>query len=351
MVVINPAGGAGNAQSTYEQTVAPVLEQANVDVETVITTHAGHATELLADLPLDKFDCVVAVGGDGLLSESESVAVSPCSVVPGGSGNGLSAALLARAGEHNEALNAAYSLAKGSTQELDLFSISNSQDEVMYGFLSLEWAFVANMDVASERFRYFGDSRFLIATVLQIFGLGRKSFPGRLRYLASDEDEPLPEKYHERKDNDAAAARPRCVCLEKDRQTQEEGEEAVAEKTGTWKEMDGPFYMFWGMNVSHAAADAHIAPPAAIDDGYFYMMLVSGPDFSRVGLSRLMMGIEDASHLDVDRVQLVRTRAFTLTASADDDLMCVDGEVFPGPEVKLEVHRGLGRVLSLPTRR
>lgn len=71
LVVINPAGGTGNAQQTYEQQVAPVFEQANVEVETVITRQAAHATEIVAEVPLDKYDCIVAVGGDGLLSESE----------------------------------------------------------------------------------------------------------------------------------------------------------------------------------------------------------------------------------------------------------------------------------------
>ncbi|KAF4316557.1 hypothetical protein G195_009858, partial [Phytophthora kernoviae 00238/432] len=138
-----------------------------------------------------------------------------------------------------------------------------------------------------------------------------------------------------------ATASPVSVCLEK----------TDADEGDKWEEMDGPFYMFWGMNVSHAAADAHIAPPADINDGYFHLMLVSGADFSRMGLAKLMMGIEDGSHLDMERVQLIRTRAFTVRASGKDDLLCVDGELFPGPEVKVEVHRALGRVLCLPAKK
>ena len=70
-MVINPAGGTGNAEQTYEQQVAPVFEQANIVVETVVTRHAGHATKLMAEVPLNQYDCIVAVGGDGLLSESQ----------------------------------------------------------------------------------------------------------------------------------------------------------------------------------------------------------------------------------------------------------------------------------------
>ncbi|KAG1704781.1 hypothetical protein DVH05_004809 [Phytophthora capsici] len=350
MVVINPAGGTGNAQQTFEKEVAPMLEQANVEMETVITRQAGHATELLAEVPLNKFDCIVAVGGDGLLSEMlqgllnrkdwQQASLQPLGIIPGGSGNGLSASLLSRAGERFEAINAAYSLAKGQVQELDLFTATNTDGKVMYGFLSLEWAFIADMDIKSERYRFFGDLRFLIASTLQIFGFGQTNFPGRLKYFVSKDDEAEPAKYHDMFTAAETKVKPTCVCLEKE----QNGEEA-----DKWQEMDGPFYMFWSMNVSHAAADAYIAPPAEISDGYFHMMLVSGESYSRMGLAKLMMGIEDGSHLDVDRVQLIRTRAFTVRASSANDLMCVDGELFPGPEVKVEAHRALGRVLSLPS--
>ncbi|POM66230.1 Sphingosine Kinase [Phytophthora palmivora] len=344
MVVINPAGGKGNAQQTFEKEVAPVFEQANVEVETIITRQAGHATEILADVPLKKYDCIVAVGGDGLLSERlmkrkdwQQAILQPLGIIPGGSGNGLSASLLSRAGERFEAINAAYSLAKGQVQELDLFTATNGDGKVMHGFLSLEWAFIADMDIKSERYRVFGDMRFFIATALQIFGFGQTNFPGQLRYLVSKDDEQQPAKYHDTFSDAETTSKPTCVCLDKD-----------GEESEKWQEMDGPFYMFWSMNVSHAAADAHIAPPADISDGYFHMMLVSGESYSRLGLAKLMMGIEDGSHIDVDRVQLIRTRAFTVRASNANDLMCVDGELFPGPEVKIELHRALGRVLTLP---
>ncbi|KAG6962425.1 hypothetical protein JG688_00008612 [Phytophthora aleatoria] len=352
MVVINPAGGAGNAQQTFEKEVAPMLEQANVEVETVITKQAAHATEILADVLLNKYDCIVAVGGDGLLSEMlqglmdrkdwQQAILQPLGVIPGGSGNGLSASLLSRAGERFDALNAAYSLAKGQVQELDLFTATNGDGKVMHGFLSLEWAFIADMDIKSERYRFFGDMRFLISSTLQIFGFGQTNYPGRLRYLVSKDDEPQPTKYHDTFSSGETTAKPTCVCLEK------EQDEEEAEK---WQDMDGPFYMFWSMNVSHAAADAHIAPRADISDGYFHIMLVSGESYSRLGLAKLMMGIEDGSHLDADRVQLIRTRAFSVRASNANDLMCVDGELFPGPEVKTEVHRALGRVVCLPAQK
>ncbi|KAI9986638.1 hypothetical protein PInf_025591 [Phytophthora infestans] len=294
MVVINPAGGKGNAQLTFEKEVAPMLEQANVVVETIITKKGSACdrdhgrctagTSMTVLWQSEAMDCCPRCC-KGLMNRKDwqQAILQPLGVIPGGSGNGLSASLLSRVGERFDAINAAYSLAKGQVQELDLFTATNGDGKTMHGFLSLEWAFIADMDIKSERYRYFGDMRFLISSTLQIFGFGQTNYPGRLRYLVSKDDEPQPAKYHEMFNGETTAKPHAC---EKD---EEESEQ--------WVEVDGPFYMFW---VTRAW-----------------------------GLAKLMMGIEDGSHLDVDRVQLIRTRALSVRASNSDDLMCVDGELFP----------------------
>lgn len=73
LVFVNPAGGSGRAQQLVDSVVAPVLTQSNVAFDVVTTQYQHHASEVVMALPLDKYDCIVAVGGDGLLSESESL--------------------------------------------------------------------------------------------------------------------------------------------------------------------------------------------------------------------------------------------------------------------------------------
>lgn len=73
LAIINPVGGAGKGVQTYENKVAPVLKYAGIDVTVEITKQAGHATEIITNLPLDVYDCVFSVGGDGSLSESKSM--------------------------------------------------------------------------------------------------------------------------------------------------------------------------------------------------------------------------------------------------------------------------------------
>lgn len=69
LVLVNPAGGTGNAKQLYETTASPLLYQSNIVCDVVITEFQHQATEIAVTLPLGKYDCVVAVGGDGLLSE------------------------------------------------------------------------------------------------------------------------------------------------------------------------------------------------------------------------------------------------------------------------------------------
>lgn len=73
LAIINPVGGAGKGTQTYENKVAPVLKYAGIDVSVEITKRAGHATEIITNMPLDVYDCVFSVGGDGSLSESKSI--------------------------------------------------------------------------------------------------------------------------------------------------------------------------------------------------------------------------------------------------------------------------------------
>ncbi len=69
-----------------------------------MTTHSKHAQELSRAMPLDRYDAIVAMSGDGLIHEilngfaehREPIRAlrTPIAPVPTGSGNGLSLNLL-----------------------------------------------------------------------------------------------------------------------------------------------------------------------------------------------------------------------------------------------------------------
>lgn len=73
LAIINPVGGAGKGVQMYENKVAPLFKYAGIDVTVEVTKRAGHATEIITSLPLNVYDCVFSVGGDGSLSESKSI--------------------------------------------------------------------------------------------------------------------------------------------------------------------------------------------------------------------------------------------------------------------------------------
>lgn len=244
-----------------------------------------------------------------------------------------------RSGEAPDALNATFALAKGAASELDISSMSDGRQKVVYSFLSLEWAFIADVDIESERYRMFGGLRFTMSSVAKILSR-HKQYNGTLRYLDSDQDARPPTKFHERTrdplaSNEEDVTRPALECLSQ-RDAQIQSQDPLLAATGQWKELSGSFHMFWAMNVTHAASDGHIAPMAGMDDGYFYLMLMEGP-FSRVSLAKLLLGLEDGSHIGQKRVQVIRTRAFTLHTDNPTDLLCVDGELFKGPDIQVSL--------------
>lgn len=253
-------------------------------------------------------------------------------LLPAGSGNGLNATLLYRSGESFDLVNAAYALAKGVPQELDLASVVNGKEEVMYSFLSFAWAFMADVDIDSERYRMFGGMRFTMSAIAKLLSK-HKNYTGKVRYLSSEKDTVAPPKYHSRAHDplEDCALRPTLTCLaagsnKKDLEVEEETQE--------WKELSGPYHMFWGVNVSHTGAQGYLAPNAAIDDGYYYMLVVEGA-YSRLNMTRMLYGLEDGTHIGKKQVQLIRTRAFTLQVDNPEDRLCVDGELFSGPEIKV----------------
>ena len=65
------------------------------------------------------------------------------------------------------------------------------------------WGFIANVNIKSGKYRIFGDMRFVVSSA---FNYSHADYPGRLHYLVSKNDEPLPDKYH-----DTSALRRRLV--------------------------------------------------------------------------------------------------------------------------------------------
>ena len=81
LVICSPVSGPRkDAPQVYERKVRPVLEQAGISSEMMVTTHAGHGRERMAapisgndsnsaDKDVTGFDGLIVMGGDGLIFE------------------------------------------------------------------------------------------------------------------------------------------------------------------------------------------------------------------------------------------------------------------------------------------
>lgn len=167
LVLINPASGQGKGVKTFRETCAPILEDGNCELTTITTRHAGHASDMLRDMPASEllaFQGILAGGGDGSLHEviqglmarpdwalvASSVTLGS---LPTGSGNGIAASLCASVGLPFSIVNATIFIAKNMRAPLDLAStfVANGPGpagwgERRYSFLSTTWGIVGDLD-------------------------------------------------------------------------------------------------------------------------------------------------------------------------------------------------------------
>ncbi|EEB20397.1 Ceramide kinase, putative [Pediculus humanus corporis] len=69
LVFINPFCGKQKGVEIYNKTVKPILELAKVDATVIVTEHNMHCRDVILSKDIKKFDGVMAVGGDGTISE------------------------------------------------------------------------------------------------------------------------------------------------------------------------------------------------------------------------------------------------------------------------------------------
>ena len=63
LLIINPAGGKGKAAELTDKHVLPMLNEADFSYEKIVTTHQGHAQDLIKNLKYENYTGVALVGG------------------------------------------------------------------------------------------------------------------------------------------------------------------------------------------------------------------------------------------------------------------------------------------------
>ncbi|MGE4540303.1 MAG: diacylglycerol kinase family protein [Bacteroidales bacterium] len=91
LFIVNPISGNTQKES-FPDFVKSILDTQRFDYKIIYTEGPGHASELSRQAVADKYDIVVAVGGDGTINEVARCLVNTdtkLGIIPSGSGNGL----------------------------------------------------------------------------------------------------------------------------------------------------------------------------------------------------------------------------------------------------------------------
>ncbi len=91
LAIINPISGTGN-KGDMPSLIDGFIDNKIWDTEICFTEYPGHATELASQAVSDRYDVVIAIGGDGTINEVALALIDTpvaLGIVPCGSGNGL----------------------------------------------------------------------------------------------------------------------------------------------------------------------------------------------------------------------------------------------------------------------
>jgi diacylglycerol kinase (ATP) len=274
-VILNPYANRWGAQARLPE-VEAALKAANLDYDLTITTESKNGTELAKTAVSEKYDAIIAAGGDGTISEVA---------------NGLITAVA-----DNQ-----------STLPLGILPIGSANDLAKMMGLPLDLTAAAN----------------LIATGhTQRFDAGRVQYDGKIHYF----------------DNNSAIAMEPMITLEHEKIQRVSGEAryylAILKgviKLKAWQmsiqwddgEYVGPTYLLSVCNGPRTGG-MMIAPGASMVDGFFDIVLA--PEVPKRTVINVLLKLTKGTHIDIDAITFTRTKTLKITSEPGTPLHA-DGEI------------------------
>jgi len=205
LVFINPFGGKGRGKQLWEDQISEVFRIAGVNCKVIVTERANHALDLLQTMPLNGFDGVISVGGDGMFSEifngvllrtardikldqddkdtNFSKPDMRVGFIPGGSTDTVAMCLHGT----TDPVTAALHIVLGHQLDVDAVSIHSRDKLERFAMTMLSYGYFGDLMKHSERLRWLGKFRYDISGVRTF--LAHKSYEGTISY----EDTNIPE--------------------------------------------------------------------------------------------------------------------------------------------------------------
>ncbi|KAI9677260.1 MAG: sphinganine kinase lcb4 [Trizodia sp. TS-e1964] len=351
-ILINPFGGKGHAARLFTREIEPLLAAAQCKLNVERTQYSGHAVEIAEKLDIDAYDVVASCSGDGLPHEvfnglgrrpDARQALETIAVVqlPCGSGNAMSLNLT---GSDSPSIAALWVI-KGIRTPLDLMSVTQGERR-MLSFLSQSMGLIAGCDLGTENMRWMGGARFTVGGLLRI--AKKSNYPCDLAVQVAIEDKPSIKEHYRRELGNHAT--------ESERRGRLTGEGLPPLHFGSVKDPLPPGWemvpynnmgTLWAGNMGYMSADTNCFPAALPSDGYIDLVCING-DAGRINSLQALMAAEDGpAFFGLPVVNYQKVYAYRVIPRATSDrYISIDGESVPFEPYQVEMHKGLGTVLS-----
>ena len=285
-LIANPSAGGQNGSRIIPR-VEALLRRNAIDYRLFVTQHHAHAMTLAAKLPPQRFDGIVSLGGDGtnfhvlngLMKYHDPATLPPLGIIPVGSGNSFARDLgICTTADGIRALT------RGRTRPVDVCRFT--QDGQLWYFVNLTgFGFVTDVAQTAHQLKRCGDFSYILGVFRQMLGL----------------------RFH-RMELDIDGMR-----------------------------IDGENCFVEFCNSRYTGGKMLMAPDAAIDDGWFQVVVV-GP-MSRRSLMATFPKIFNGTHGQHPAVQFYRARAASVETDPPKTLL-PDGELFGSTPTQVAVHPG-----------
>ncbi|KAL1961960.1 hypothetical protein VTN77DRAFT_741 [Rasamsonia byssochlamydoides] len=347
-VLINPFGGKGHAVESYYHYAEPIFAAAGCTLDVETTQYCGHAADIAEQIDTDAYDAVVCCSGDGLPYEvfnglarkpnaAEALSKIAVALLPGGSGNAMAWNLT---GTGSVSL-AALAIVKGIRTPLDLVSITQG-DTRKLSFLSQSYGIIAESDLGTEHLRWMGSARFTYGFIVRL--LGKTTYPCDLAFKVEMSDKQEIKNHYlahknkkprVRDDDDRPSGLPPLKYGTVKDDVPKDWEIVSSDTIGT----------FYAGNMAIMSAGTNFFPASLPSDGLMDVVTIDGT-LSLMKVSSIMKAVEKGTLFDMPEVTIRKVSAYRLTPRQDDGYISVDGESVPFEPFQVEVHQGLGTVLS-----
>lgn len=351
MVFVNPYGGTKKGAAIFARKVEPIFKATGCSLEVLYTSRQGHAHDVCQKLPLE-FDAVITVSGDGLIHEVLNgfakhadplkALATPVAPIPTGSGNGLSLNLLGIE-EGFDVMAATLNAIKGQPMKVDLFSMTQGGKRSV-SFMSQAVGLMADLDIGTDNLRWMGETRF---TYGLLRGLLRfKPCPVQLSLkLAETDKEKMAAAVHSReKQKREMVAVSTADSPDKTGVSLSPLEHVHTDEEG-WTIFDESILSVYAGKGPYVARDFMAFPVSLPDDGLIDVMAMTTS--SRGDLIAAMDGATKGRSFWHPSVHYVKAHAYRIKPLKAKGYLSVDGEPYPFEEFQVEVHQGMGTLLSL----